>query len=248
MASGTGESTPAVSDRKKRAFDALERRFAAEAERLQEHHRQEQGKVEQTPKSEGVSGSEKRKRGYARERSFAARAEQLQESHQQGTRKAKRALNQDDDGESEQLTGVHPKLSVSASLKKDEAQPVYSELSGIVDNNLLQPVDLKAPNAIFNDIVAKGAEGNKFLKRGKSLKIDNWILLDNYVPKDGNLKDARLKAIKSHSKRSRKHMSRRQHRKCGSFDLPKEFHNFDLFEPMHEMWKEYILDLLKEAG
>lgn len=77
---------------------------------------------------------------------------------------------------------------------------------------------------VINDIVQKGGEGSKYAKRGKSLRIDNWILLDNFVPKDDSLMDARLKALRSHSKRSKKHMSRRQHRKCGSFNLPNEYH------------------------
>ncbi|RWV88233.1 hypothetical protein BHE74_00041268 [Ensete ventricosum] len=83
---------------------------------------------------------------------------------------------------------------------------------------------------VIDDIVQKGGEGSKYTKRGKSLRIDNWILLDNFVPNDDSLMDARLKALRSHSKRSRKHMSRRQHRKCGSFNLPNEYHNCCAFQ------------------
>lgn len=79
-------------------------------------------------------------------------------------------------------------------------------------------------NKIVNDIVAKGDEASKYTRHGKSLKIDNLVFLDQLISKDNSLKDARLKALMSHSKRSRNHMSKRQHRKCGSFNLPSEFH------------------------
>nr|AFK38394.1 unknown [Lotus japonicus] len=43
-------------------------------------------------------------------------------------------------------------------------------------------------------------------------------------------------------------MSMKQHKKYGSLDLPQEFHKFDIFKPMHEMWKDYIMQLLKSTG
>ncbi|CAL9153794.1 unnamed protein product [Musa hybrid cultivar] len=255
MASGIGESTPAASDRKKRALEALERRFAAEAERLQEHHHQEDQKAKRARIPVGDAESEQRKRFHSLERRSAAEAGRLQEPHHQDSRKSKRAPNSAGGSESEKHKEGHPTTSAaSASSKKDEVHPVYSEISGIVHENLLRASDLKVPSTrdtvskVINDIVQKGGEGSKYAKRGKSLRIDNWILLDNFVPKDDSLMDARLKALRSHSKRSKKHMSRRQHRKCGSFNLPNEYHNFDLFKPMHEMWKEYIVELLKEVG
>lgn len=79
-------------------------------------------------------------------------------------------------------------------------------------------------NKVINDIIQNGDEGSKYAKGNRSLKFDNWILLDNFVSKSNQRMDARSKALQSHSKRSRKHMSMRQHRKCGTFDLPKEFY------------------------
>ncbi|BAT74356.1 hypothetical protein VIGAN_01200700 [Vigna angularis var. angularis] len=43
-------------------------------------------------------------------------------------------------------------------------------------------------------------------------------------------------------------MSMRQHKKCGSLYLPQEFQKFDIFKPMHEMWKDYLMLLLKSTG
>ncbi|KAF9595951.1 hypothetical protein IFM89_006232 [Coptis chinensis] len=43
-------------------------------------------------------------------------------------------------------------------------------------------------------------------------------------------------------------MSMKQHRKCGSFDFPPESRKFEIVEPMHEMWKEYVLKQIKNPG
>ena len=79
-------------------------------------------------------------------------------------------------------------------------------------------------NKIVFDLLQHGDKGHKYTKGSVAMKIDNWVLLDNFVSKDSSLMDARAKALQSHSKRSKKHMTMRQHRKCGSLDLPKEFH------------------------
>lgn len=79
-------------------------------------------------------------------------------------------------------------------------------------------------NKIVFDLLQHGDKGHKYTKGSIAMKIDNFIHLDNFVPRDGSLMDARVKALQSHSKRSKKHMTMRQLRKCGSLDLPKEFH------------------------
>ncbi|KAI0512053.1 hypothetical protein KFK09_012688 [Dendrobium nobile] len=139
-----------------------------------------------------------------------------------------------------------------ASLKTD-FHPVYSELlEGINDKLLNSESDVSnradIVNKVVYDILQHGEEWNKFRRTSLKKKIDHCILLDNFVPNVGVSMDARAKALRSHSKRSQKHMSLRQHRKCGSFDMPKEFHKFELFKPMHDMWKAYILELLEESS
>ncbi|BAT74364.1 hypothetical protein VIGAN_01201900 [Vigna angularis var. angularis] len=81
-----------------------------------------------------------------------------------------------------------------------------------------------------------------------NMKIDNWILLDNFVQGRVLSSGSQTRALQIHSKRSKKHMSMRQHKKCGSLYLPQEFQKFDIFKPMHEMWKDYLMLLLKSTG
>ncbi|RWW52319.1 hypothetical protein BHE74_00041267 [Ensete ventricosum] len=136
MASGVGESTPAASDRKKRALEALERRFAAEAERLQEHHHQEDQKAKRARIPVGDGESEQPKKFHSLERRSAAEAGRLQDPHRQDSRKSKRAPNSAGDSESEKQKEGHPTTSAATASSK-------KEISGIVHENLLQAGDLK---------------------------------------------------------------------------------------------------------
>lgn len=82
-----------------------------------------------------------------------------------------------------------------------------------------------AVEKILIDIMRKGDESGSALNGAKKLKKENWVLLDNYLSKDDNsLANARAKSLKSRSKRSKNHMSMKQHRQCGSFEFPREFH------------------------
>uniref|UniRef100_A0A0D9WHL5 Uncharacterized protein n=1 Tax=Leersia perrieri TaxID=77586 RepID=A0A0D9WHL5_9ORYZ len=91
----------------------------------------------------------------------------------------------------------------------------------------------------------KGGDAGKITKGAKKLKLEKGILLDNYVHRGPRLVDAQAKSLLIHSKRSKRHMSLKQHKKCGSFDLPETLRKFDFYKPMHEMWKEYIKELTK---
>ncbi|XP_026666320.2 uncharacterized protein LOC103722396 isoform X2 [Phoenix dactylifera] len=229
MASRTTTSPAPMSEGKKRALAALDRRFGIEAELVQEREqRYESKKRKRAPEGERESEQRKGKDNA----SLASAAAPDPSSSKQGNL----------------VTGRTPRRETD-----EEVHPVYSELSEMVHESLLQGVSKTTSggdtfNKVVNDIIRKGDEGSKYAKGIRSLKFDNWILLDNLVSKSNERVEARAKALQSHSKRSRKHMSMRQHRKCGTFDLPKEFHNFDLFKPMHEMWKYYIIELLKETG
>ncbi|KAJ3703139.1 hypothetical protein LUZ61_006844 [Rhynchospora tenuis] len=135
-----------------------------------------------------------------------------------------------------------------------ENHPIYSELSEAVHESLLQgatmdPNRRDAVEKVLVDIMRKGDESGGFVSGVKKIKKENWVLLDNFLSKDDNsLANARAKSLRSHSKRSRIHMSMKQHRQFGSFNISKEFHNFERFKPMHAMWKEYICELVKDAG
>lgn len=129
-----------------------------------------------------------------------------------------------------------------------EINPVYSELSFTLHGNLFQDdiSDLDSMDVIHNvvyDIIQKGGEAGKISKGAKKLKLEKGILLDNYVQRGPRLVDAQARSLLIHSKRSKRHMSLKQQKKCGSFDLHETFCKFDLYKPMHEMWKEYIREL-----
>uniref|UniRef100_A0A0D9XJ64 Uncharacterized protein n=1 Tax=Leersia perrieri TaxID=77586 RepID=A0A0D9XJ64_9ORYZ len=98
---------------------------------------------------------------------------------------------------------------------------------------------------VVYDIIQKGGDAGKITKGAKKLKLEKGILLDNYVHRGPRLVDAQAKSLLIHSKRSKRHMSLKQHKKCGSFDLPETLRKFDFYKPMHEMWKEYIKELTK---
>lgn len=98
-------------------------------------------------------------------------------------------------------------------------------------------------NNVLHEILQNGDASQKYMQGSRNMKIDNYILLDNFVQGRSMLG----RAVNSHSKRSRKHMSLRQHKRCGSFSLSPELHKCNIFKPMHEMWKDYMMQLLKNV-
>ncbi|KAG2409642.1 uncharacterized protein HKW66_Vig0003070 [Vigna angularis] len=103
-------------------------------------------------------------------------------------------------------------------------------------------------DGILHELLQKGDAAQKYMQGSGNMKIDNWILLDNFVQGRVLSSSSQTRALQIHSKRSKKHMSMRQHKKCGSLYLPQEFQKFDIFKPMHEMWKDYLMLLLKSTG
>lgn len=79
-------------------------------------------------------------------------------------------------------------------------------------------------NRIMHELLQNGDASQKYMQGSRSLKIDNRLLLDSFVQGRALSTGARVRAIQSHSKRSKRHMSMRQHRKHGSFNLSNEFH------------------------
>lgn len=75
---------------------------------------------------------------------------------------------------------------------------------------------------VLHELLQKGDSAQKYMQGSRTMRLDDVILLDNYVPKRSTLAGARLRALRSHSKRSKTHMSMKQHKKCGSFDLPQD--------------------------
>ncbi|KAF3338578.1 Ribonuclease P protein subunit p29 [Carex littledalei] len=199
-----------VSDMRKRALDALEERFKAA-----------KAKQDQVDQSNSNAYPQK---DLANPSSPAQLA---------SSQKGKPAL----------ASGFKSQQKVSHSFD-GENHPIYSEMSEFVHENLLQGITMEedtnrrdAVEKILIDIMRKGDESGSALNGAKKLKKENWVLLDNYLSKDDNsLANARAKSLKSHSKRSKNHMSMKQHR------------HFERFKPMHAMWKEYICELVKDTG
>ncbi|KAK9094538.1 hypothetical protein Scep_026007 [Stephania cephalantha] len=139
----------------------------------------------------------------------------------------------------------------TAGILEAEANgPTYSQICLPIHENLLNAgVELSSNRGnvvddILHELLQSGGAAQKYMQGSRSMKIDNWILLDNVVQGRG----ARTNASKNLSKRSKRHMSLKQHRKYGSFDFPIEFLKFEMFMPMHNMWKDYIMQLIKNIG
>ncbi|CAH9072411.1 unnamed protein product [Cuscuta europaea] len=144
-------------------------------------------------------------------------------------------------------------LGHSSSQDVELQHPAYFQLSHTVDGNLLSTVGEVANGRstvdyVLHELLQHGDSAQKYLQGSKSVKVDNYILLDNVVQKSSMSNNASLRALKKLSKRSKSRMSLKQHKKCKSFDLPPEFHKYEIYKQMHEMWKCYINKLIKCAG
>ncbi|XP_057984107.1 ribonuclease MRP protein subunit POP4 isoform X3 [Malania oleifera] len=222
---------PVVQDQRKHTLEALERRFAvAKAELTQQQH--------------------KNKRQFR---------EDQRDIHSIGSSSTGPSLHLTDASISPSPTASSKKGNFSFSgyttLQDAEATgPAYSQLSHPVHENLLtENVKMSSRtgstvNNILHEMLQKGDSAQKYMQGSKSLKIDNWILLDNFIQGRGASYAACTKVLQNQSKRSKKHLSISQHKKLGSFDLPQELHKFDFFKPMHEMWKDYMMQLLRNTG
>jgi ribonuclease P protein subunit POP4 len=145
----------------------------------------------------------------------------------------------------------------AASLKYSEANdPVYNQLCQPIHENLLGPnsqiheerVGGDTIKGILHDILLSGDGADNYTRGASDINVqDKFVFFDNPTFQGNASAKARLRALRSRGKRSQKHMSMRQHRQCGSFDFPRKYQRYDIFLPMHEMWKEYIGELLRNC-
>uniref|UniRef100_A0A2P2IS85 Uncharacterized protein n=2 Tax=Rhizophora mucronata TaxID=61149 RepID=A0A2P2IS85_RHIMU len=126
------------------------------------------------------------------------------------------------------------------------SQPVHENL--LTTNIKLQSKRGSMVDKLLHELLQHGDSAQKYMQGHRTKKVDNWILLDNYVQGSGKSTGSHDRILQAHSKRSKKHMSMKQHKKCGSFHLPQDTQKYDAFRPMHEMWKGYILQICKNAG
>ncbi|CAD6339150.1 unnamed protein product [Miscanthus lutarioriparius] len=74
-------------------------------------------------------------------------------------------------------------------------------------------------HSVIYDIIQKGGNAGKITITGaKKLKLEKGILLDNYVRRGPRLVDAQARSLLIYSRRSKRHMSLKKHKKCDSFD------------------------------
>ncbi|KAK4752436.1 hypothetical protein SAY87_021234 [Trapa incisa] len=143
--------------------------------------------------------------------------------------------------------------SVPARKDVQEVDPIYTVLSQINENLLAAPVEISNKkrtrvDRLMHELLQRGNSAQKYMQGSRSMKLDSVILLDNYVKRRKGFVASRTRALLIHSKRSKIHMSMKKLKKCGSFDLSPNLHEFHHFVPMHEMWKKYMIELLKTTG
>ncbi|OMP08163.1 hypothetical protein COLO4_06720 [Corchorus olitorius] len=212
-------STAGSQDQRKRTLEALERRFAvAKAELLQQQKKNKKLTVDECAKE--TLGS-----------------------------------NPPISNASTATPSKKGNFSFSGSSQDvEENSQAYSQLLENIDEKLL-PANSKFSNQkgsmadkILHELLQSGDSAQKYLQGSRSVKIDNWILLDNYVQGRAMSTGSHIRALKIHSKRSKRHMSMKQLKKSGVLKLPQALQKFDMFKPIHEMWKGYMNQLLKISG
>ncbi|XP_044338381.1 uncharacterized protein [Triticum aestivum] len=239
-----------ISDQKKRTLEAIQQRYAAaKAKKLQDEQPKCPKNKESTPKPK----FDARRKGKTPE-STPRTSGQLPTFRAQGNSSHQQKPSASS-GKPICVCACDFVLKLTDSffdLLGGEINPIYSEISFALHENLSQddyanPDSTDVVQSVIYDIIQKGGEAGKISKGSKKLKLDRGILLDNYVQKGPILVDAQSRSLLIHSKRSKRHMSLKQHKKCGSFDLHDTFRRFDLYKPMHEMWKDYMRELTKST-
>ncbi|KAK7839175.1 ribonuclease p protein subunit p29 [Quercus suber] len=213
----------AIQDPRKHALEALKRRFAfVEADLLQQKNK----------KSKNEDGKEPHRTTSLADKTDAAVTPSFDAQHKKDPEENAPAYLQLSQAVHENLLATNIKL-------------LGSRLPGIVQ---LSSRKGDMVDKILHELLQNGDTAQKYMQKSRKINIDHFVLLDNYVQGRGICTGSHIRALRMHSKRSKKHMSMKQHKKCGSFDLPQELHKYDVFRPMHEMWKGYMMQLLKTVG
>ncbi|KAL8134790.1 hypothetical protein AgCh_009706 [Apium graveolens] len=145
-----------------------------------------------------------------------------------------------------QVTAVKFRRMTAVIPDTEPKNPVYSLLSHPVHENLVSTiVEISdrngiVPDKILHEILRNGDAAQKYNQELKIKMIDNWILLDNVDKGSGAYDRAPIKALNKNFKRSKKHMSMKQHKIFGSLALPDDSSNCEICKPMHDMWKGII--------
>ncbi|KAK9193077.1 hypothetical protein WN944_003773 [Citrus x changshan-huyou] len=218
-------------DQRKRTMEALERRFAtAKAEALQQvKHGKKRSLNDDEMETPATNSSNIASSPHVTDRSASNTPKSLSKK------------------------GNFTFSGYTAFQDLEESGLTYSQLPQSIHENLLttnvEPSSRGSRvDKVLHGLFQNGDSAQKYLQGSRSMKIDNWILLDNYVQGRNVSTGSHIKALQIHSKRSRKHMSMKQLKRSGALDLPKDLQKFEKYKPMHEMWKGYITQLLKSTG
>lgn len=218
-------------DQRKRTMEALERRFAtAKAEALQQvKYGKKRSLNDDEMETPGTNSSTTASSPHVTDRSATNTPKSLSKK------------------------GNFTFSGYTAFQDLEESGLTYSQLPQSILENLLttnaEPSRRGSTvDKVLHGLFQNGDSAQKYLQGSRSMKIDNWILLDNYVQGRNPSTGSHIKTLQIHSKRSRKHMSMKQLKRSGSLDLPKNLQKFEKYKPMHEMWKGYITQLLKSTG
>ncbi|KAH7331725.1 hypothetical protein KP509_20G048100 [Ceratopteris richardii] len=103
-------------------------------------------------------------------------------------------------------------------------------------------------DGIIRELIQDSGKVFKNLDRILDSKIHaQTLLLDNPTRQGKALYRARKRIAQNIANRSKKHISRRQHKIIGSFDVPFQYRKFKLFQPMHELWRVYALEIVNDS-
>ncbi|KAG7574722.1 Ribonuclease P/MRP subunit p29 [Arabidopsis suecica] len=193
----------------------------------------------------------------AMERRLAVAKAQLLQQQQKKNEKEKKGTSDVDVSikESHQADSLPTpsKTSIKKVDPKDDDSVAYTRLSHPVDENLLA-TNVKFSSAkgtivdkVLHNLLRSGDSAQKYLQSTKSVKLDNYILLDNFVQSRSSASGSK-KASQKDSKRSKSRMSMKRLKKSGALHMPKDLQKFDLFKPMHGMWESYMIKLIKVTG
>jgi len=74
---------------------------------------------------------------------------------------------------------------------------------------------------VLHNLLRSGDSAQKYLQGTKSVKLDNYILLDNFVQSRSSASGSK-KASQKDSKRSKSRMSMKRLKKSGALHIPKD--------------------------
>ncbi|XP_010558636.1 PREDICTED: uncharacterized protein LOC104826952 [Tarenaya hassleriana] len=186
----------------------------------------------------------------ALQRRLAAAKAQLLQEQKKNEKDKKETLDADFSSRADLQPSSSSTLPAKDAKEDDVA---YARLSCPINENLLttnitfSSAKGSITDKVLHDLLQSGDSARKYLQGSKNVKLDSWILLDNFVPSRAS-SSVSTKALQKNSKRSKRRMSMKQLKKSGALQLPKDMQKFDLFKPMHEMWEGYMTQLIKATG